>query len=84
MKRSRPIRKPGERGVSFIELIIAVAILGILAAAAVPIARFEVKRQKERDLHYALWQMREAIDKYKDAADKGAIMTKVDSQNYPP
>jgi general secretion pathway protein G len=84
MKRSRPIRKPGERGVSFIELIIAVAILGILAAAAVPIARFQVKRQKERDLHYALWQMREAIDKYKDAADKGAIMTKVDSQNYPP
>jgi general secretion pathway protein G len=84
MKRSRPIRKPGERGVSFIELIIAVAILGILAAAAVPIARFQIKRQKERDLHYALWQMREAIDKYKDAADKGAIMTKVDSQNYPP
>ena len=84
MQRSRPIRKKGERGLTLVELLITVAILGILATAAVPIARFQIKRQKERDLHYALWQMRDAIDKYKDAADKGAIMTKVDSQNYPP
>jgi len=46
--------------------------------------RFQVKRQNERQLHYDLWQMRDAIDKYKDAADKGAFQTKVDSQNYPP
>ena len=59
-------------------------LLGILASAAIPVARFQVKRQKERELHYDLWQMRDAIDKYKDAADKGAIQTKVDSQNYPP
>jgi general secretion pathway protein G len=84
MQFSRPIRKKGERGLTLVELIITVAILGILASAAVPIARFQIKRQKERDLRYALWQMRDAIDKYKDAADKGAIMTKVDSQNYPP
>jgi len=58
--------------------------LSILASAAVPIARFQVKRQNERQLHYDLWQMRDAIDKYKDAADKGAFQTKVDSQNYPP
>jgi general secretion pathway protein G len=43
-----------------------------------------VKRAKERELRYDLWQMRDAIDKYKDAADKGAFQTKVDSQNYPP
>src|ERR1035441_4090291 len=80
----KPIRKPGERGLTLIELIVTVAILAILAAGAVPIARFKIKRDKERELHYDLWQMRDAIDKYKDAADKGALQTKVDSQNYPP
>lgn len=82
--RATPIRKPGERGLTLIELIVTAAILAILASAAVPLARFEIKRQKERELHYDLWMMRDAIDKYKDAADKGAFQTKVDSQNYPP
>lgn len=84
MQQSRPKRRYGERGVTFVELIITVAILGILAAAAVPVARFEIKRQKERELRAALWQIRDGIDKFKDAADKGGIMTKVDSNNYPP
>ena len=61
-----------------------VAILTILASAALPLVRFQVKRQKERELRYDLWKMRDAIDKYKDAADRGAFQTKVDSQNYPP
>jgi len=73
-----------EAGLTLIELIVTVAILSILASAAVPIARFQVKRTKERILRYDLWQMRAAIDAYKDAADKHAFQTKVDSQNYPP
>jgi general secretion pathway protein G len=80
----RPARKKGERGLTLVELIVTVAILGILASAAVPIARFKIKREKERELHYDLWTIRDAIDKYKDAADRGAFQTKVDSQNYPP
>ena len=81
----RPIRRrAGERGLTLVELIVTVAILGILASAAVPIARFKVQRDKERELRYDLWQMRDAIDKYKDAADKNAFQTKVDSQGYPP
>ena len=81
-----PIRNvpPGERGLSFVELIITVTILSILAGAAVPMARFQVKRQNERMLRYDLWMMRDAIDHYKDAADKNAFQTKVDSQGYPP
>ena len=71
-------------GLTLVELIITVAILGILASAAIPVARFQVKRQNERILRYDLWTMRDAIDRYKDAADKGAFMTKVGSQNYPP
>ena len=84
MIRRRPIRKKGERGLTLVELIVTIAILAILAAGAAPIARYKVKRDKERELRYDLWTMRDAIDKYKDAADKGAFQTKVDSQNYPP
>jgi general secretion pathway protein G len=71
-------------GLTLVELIVTIAILSILAAAAVPVARFQVKRVKERDLRYDLWQMRDAIDKYKDVADKGGFQTKIDSNNYPP
>jgi general secretion pathway protein G len=77
-------RRGREAGLTLVELIVTVAILGILASAAIPIARFQVKRQKERMLRYDLWQMRAAIDAYKDAAEKHAFQTKVDSQNYPP
>ncbi|MGA9461691.1 MAG: type II secretion system protein [Terracidiphilus sp.] len=80
----RPRRKRGERGLTLIELIVTVSILAILASAAVPVARFQVKRQRERELRRDLWEMRDAIDHYKDAADRGAFQTKVDSQNYPP
>ena len=73
-----------EAGLTLIELIIVVTILGILASAAVPVARFEVKRRKERELRADLWEMRRAIDAYKDAADMGGIQVKADSNGYPP
>ncbi len=74
----------GEAGLTLVELIVTVAILAILASAAIPLTRLTVKREKERELHYDLWTMRDAIDHYKDAADRGAFQTKVDSFNYPP
>jgi general secretion pathway protein G len=73
-----------QAGLTLVELIVTVAILAILASAVVPLARFQAKREKERQLRYDLWQMRDAIDHYKDAADRHAFMTKVDSGNYPP
>jgi general secretion pathway protein G len=75
---------PTDAGVTLVELIIVIAILSLLATMALPLARFEVKRQKERLLRSDLWDMRRAIDAYKDAADKGGIQTKTDSFNYPP
>jgi general secretion pathway protein G len=80
----REDRWSSESGVTLIELIIVVTMLGILATAAIPIATFQVKRAKERELRRDLWMMRDAIDKYKDVADKGLIQTKADSNNYPP
>jgi general secretion pathway protein G len=78
------MRGNSESGLSLVELIVTVAILSILASAAIPIMRFRVQREKERELRYDLWQMRDAIDKYKDAADKNAFQTKIDSNGYPP
>ena len=73
-----------DSGLTLIELIICVTIVSILACAALPVARFQVKRQRERELRRDLWEMRDAIDKYKDAADRGGIQIKVDSMGYPP
>jgi general secretion pathway protein G len=73
-----------ERGFTLLELIIATTILVILSTMAVPLARLTITREKERMLRIDLWEMRDAIDRYKDAADRGGFRTKVDSQNYPP
>jgi general secretion pathway protein G len=73
-----------DAGLTLIELIITVAIVGLLATAALPVARFQVKREKERELRRDLWEMRDAIDRYKDAADRGGMQIKADSQGYPP
>jgi general secretion pathway protein G len=73
-----------EAGLTLIELIITFTIISILTMAVFPFVRIEVKRNKERELRRDLWEMRAAIDAYKDAADKGGIQTKADSNNYPP
>jgi len=73
-----------ERGFTLMELIIATVLLMILTTMALPLARLTVKREKEHDLRQDLWQMRDAIDRYKADADQNKFRTKVDSQNYPP
>jgi general secretion pathway protein G len=73
-----------ERGFTLLELIIATSILIILSTMAVPLARLTIARERERMLRNDLWDMRDAIDRYKDAADRQLFQTKVDSQNYPP
>jgi len=78
------VRLPRARGFTLIELIVATAILAILTGMALPLARLSIKREKEHELRYDLWQMRDAIDRYKDAADRNAMQTKVDSMGYPP
>lgn len=82
MRASR--RALATRGFTLVELIVATTILVILTSLASPLARVTIKREKEHELRRDLWEMRDAIDRYKDAADRGAFQTKVDSQNYPP
>jgi general secretion pathway protein G len=72
------------RGMTLIELIVAVTIMMILTMMAVPIASGKVRRQKERDLRIALREIRTAIDQYKDHADKGEFgPLKVGTEGYP-
>jgi general secretion pathway protein G len=71
-------------GMTLMELIIASAILLILASAAMPLARVMIVRGREMELRYDMRQMRDAIDRYKDAADKGQIRVEQDTEGYPP
>jgi general secretion pathway protein G len=71
-------------GFTLIELIIATAILVILTSLAIPTVRIGIKRERERELRHDLWTMRDAIDRYKDAADRNAFQQKVGSNGYPP
>lgn len=73
-----------ERGFTLLELVIAATILSILTLMALPLARVTIKREKEKQLRQALWEMRDAIDKYKDAGDRGSFQIKADSFGYPP
>jgi len=71
-------------GMSLLELVIACGILIILASVAVPLARNQIKRVRENQLRWDLRQMRDAIDRYKDASDKGLIQVKAGTEGYPP
>ena len=75
--------KSRKRGFTLIELMITVLVISVLVGLAVPLARNTIKREKEIELHTALREVRTAIDKYKDASDKGLIMVKVDTEGYP-
>ena len=80
------MRRRGARsGLTLIELIVAFTIMLILTGMALPLARVKVRREKERELRYALREVRSAIDRYKDAADRGLLgPQKLESEGYPP
>lgn len=71
-------------GMTLLELIVACGILITLAGMAVPMARVTIKRQREAELRYDLREMRDAIDRYKDAADHNLIRVEVGTEGYPP
>ena len=71
-------------GFTVVELAIVAAMIAILTAMVVPVARYTLKRQKELELKEQLRFMRNAIDKYKQASDQGLIQVQLGSEGYPP
>ena len=77
-------RRSRETGMTLLELIIACTILVILSSAALPLARVSIVRERERELRRDLREMRNAIDRYKDLADRNLIRVELGSEGYPP
>src|ERR1700687_546454 len=73
-----------QSGITLLQLVVAAEILLTLASAAFPIARATIRHKREEELHRALREMRSAIDRYKDAADKNLIRVEVGTEGYPP
>jgi len=74
-----------KNGFTYIELLVAATILAVLASAALPMVRLSVKRKKEIKLRRDLREMRTAIDRYKEMADRGVIPRGAnESMGYPP
>lgn len=85
-EHSSKFRRAGElsqQGFTLIELVVATIMLSVVTMMALPLAHITIKRQREIQLRHALWQMRDAIDRYKDYADRGAFQIKADSYGYP-
>lgn len=77
MTRSR------RRGFSLIELMVVLALIGLFATMALPLAELAVKRGQETELRSALRQIREALDAHKQAADDGRITVRPGDSGYP-
>lgn len=87
MRRLNRLRLASGQGYTFVELIVVTTIILILASAVQPLARVAIQRQKEMELRRVLREMRDAIDKFKDAADAQMIPStelKPNSEGYPP
>jgi general secretion pathway protein G len=78
------MKRRNQRGLTLVELIVAFTLMLLLTTMAVPLARSKVRRDKERELRWALREMRSAIDRYKDAADNNMLeMPEVGQEGYP-
>jgi len=77
-------RRRRESGFSYIELLVAITVLAVLATAVIPLARWDDKRRREARLKIQLQMMRDAIDKYHEYVEQGLIIQEdVEQMRYP-
>jgi len=78
------MRARRQSGFTVVELSVVCAMIAILTAMAIPVAKYSIKRQNEMELKYDLRLLRDALDKYKQYADTGQIQVQLGSEGYPP
>lgn len=71
-------------GFTLVELVVSVALVGVLASAMIPIAKLSMQKQKEQELKHSLRELRTAIDAYKLSAEEGLVLRMADESGYPP
>jgi general secretion pathway protein G len=74
----------GQQGYSLVELLVVMAILGVLSSVVFPIAKMSVQREREQQLRRALWELRDAIDAYRKTIDRGGVIDMPGGSGYPP
>lgn len=79
----RKARSQSRTGFTLIELVVTVAIIGLLATLVLPMTELVVKRQKEHELRLALREIRTALDTYKQDVDDGRIDQSLEKSGYP-
>ena len=82
--RGRKLAAGRSRGFTAVELAVVCAMIAILTAMVVPVARYSLKRQNELELRYDLRLLRDAIDRYKQFSDQGLITVEIGTEGYPP
>jgi len=78
------MNRPRQQGFTVVELSVVCAMIAILTAMAIPVAKYSIKRQNEMELKYDLRLLRDALDKYKQYSDTGQIQVQLGSEGYPP
>lgn len=71
-------------GFTLIEMVVTVAIVGLLATVALPLAELSVRRHREQELRLALREIRDGIDRYKQATENGHVLLDEGATGYPP
>jgi general secretion pathway protein G len=79
----RPAPASRQRGFTLMELVVTLALLGLMAAMAAPLAEIAIQREREQSLREALREIRGALDRYKAAAEQGLIERQVGDSGYP-
>ena len=80
----RRVRRTRPGGFTLVELLVVMAVLGILSVAVYPLAEVSLRRERERELKRALWEIRDAIDAYKRMSDQASGQPSTGGTGYPP
>lgn len=81
---NRVIGRRRSAGFTLVEMLITLALVGLIAVASTPLIEVTARRQKETELREALRVIRGGLDAYKAAIDSGVLQRVAGQSGYPP